>query len=229
MGVLRDRMAVDRRLRGLSPVTQQMYLGCVERFVAYHRRSPAALGEAAIRAVLDHLVRERRMSRSTQRVYVAAIHFLYQVTLDRPVTVRRIPFPRRDGERLPEILSRAEVERLLRAPSRPNHCAMLMTLHGAGLRVGEVCALVPDDIDSQRMLIRVREGKGDKGANVTLPRAAGVCPLAVHASTTDPIERPVRQPPTRVARRGPSLTRSSTLARATGTPPARLPRRIVSP
>ncbi len=168
MGVLRDRMTVDLRLRGLSPVTQRRYLGCVERFVAYHRRSPTALGEAEIRSFLDHLVRERRISRSTQRVYVAAIHFLYRVTLDRAVAVRRIPFPRRDGERLPEILSRCEVERLLGATSRPNHCAMLRILYGAGLRVGEVCALVPEDIDSQRMLIRVRGGKGDKDRYVML-------------------------------------------------------------
>ena len=60
MGALRERMAVDLRLRGLSPVTQRMYLGCVERFVAHHRRSPTALGEAEIRAFLDHLVREQR-------------------------------------------------------------------------------------------------------------------------------------------------------------------------
>jgi len=74
MGELRERMAVDLRLRGLSPVTQRMYLGCVERFVVHHRRSPTALGESEIRSFLDHLVREKRVSRSTQRVYVAAIH-----------------------------------------------------------------------------------------------------------------------------------------------------------
>ena len=166
---LRDRMAVDLRLRGMSPVTQRMYLGCVERFVVYHhRRSPQALGEAEIRSFLDHLVVERQLSRSTQRVHVAAIRFLYEVTLDRPVTVQRIPFPRRDGERLPVILSVAEVERLLSVPSRPSHRAILMTLYGAGLRVSEVCALVPEDIDSQRMLIRVREGKGDKDRYVML-------------------------------------------------------------
>jgi hypothetical protein len=65
MGVLRDRMEVDLRLRGLSPITQRMYLGCAQRFVAYHRRSPTALGESEIRAFRDHLVRERRVSRST--------------------------------------------------------------------------------------------------------------------------------------------------------------------
>jgi site-specific recombinase XerD len=161
-------MAVDLRLRGLSPVTQRMYLGCVERFVAHGRRSPTALGEAEIRAFLDHLVREKRVSPSTQKVYVAAIHFLYRVTLDRPVVVRRIPFPRDTRERLPEILSAAEVARLLGSVRRPKHRAMLMTLYGAGLRVSEVCALVPADIDSERMLIRVRAGKGDKDRYVML-------------------------------------------------------------
>jgi integrase/recombinase XerD len=168
MGKLRDRMAVDLRLRGLSPVTQRMYLRCAERFVAHHRRSPTALGEEEVRAFLDHLVREKRVSRSTQRVYVAAIHFLYRVTLDRPVAVRRIPFPRPAGARLPEILSPAEVERLMDAVRRPKHRAMLMTLYGAGLRVSELCALLPTDIDSQRMVIRVREGKGDNDRYVML-------------------------------------------------------------
>jgi site-specific recombinase XerD len=119
-------MAVDLRLRGLSPVTQRMYLGCAERFVAYHRRSPTALGEAEIRAFLDHLVREKRVSRSTHGVHVAAIHFLYRVTLERPAVVQRIRYPRRVSERLPEILSPAEVERLLGAVRRPKHRAMLM-------------------------------------------------------------------------------------------------------
>ncbi len=93
---------------------------------------------------------------------------LYRVTLDRPGEVRRIPFPRRVRERLPEILSVAEVERLLGAVRRPKHCAMLMVAYGAGLRVSELCALIPTDIDSQRMLVRVRAGKGDKDRYVML-------------------------------------------------------------
>jgi len=168
MGALRERMAVDLRLRGLSPVTQRMYLRCAERFVGYHRRSPRMLGESEVRAFLDHLVQEKRVSRSTHRVYVAAIHFLYRVTLDRPGVVRRIPFPRQVSERLPEILSPAEVERLLGAVSRPKHRALLMVAYGAGLRVSELCALMPTDIDSQRMLIRVRAGKGGKDRYVML-------------------------------------------------------------
>src|SRR5438874_1558311 len=168
MGALRERMAVDLRLRGLSPVTQRMYLRCAERFVAYYQRSPKALGESEIRAFLDYLVQEKRVSRSTHGVYVAAVHFLYRVTLDRPWVVRRIPFPRRERERLPEVLSQAEIERLLRAVRRPKHRAMLMVAYGAGLRVSELCALLPTDIDSQRMLIRVRAGKGGKDRYVML-------------------------------------------------------------
>lgn len=168
MGEVRDRMAVDLRLRGMSPVTQRMYLGCAERFVAFHRRSPKELGEAEIRAFLDHLVREKRVARSTHGVYVAAIHFLYRTTLDRPGEVQRIPYPRRVSERLPEILSPGEVEQLLGAVRSLKHRAMVMVAYGAGLRVSEVLALTAADIDSQRMLIHVRAGKGDKDRYVML-------------------------------------------------------------
>jgi site-specific recombinase XerD len=161
-------MAVDLRLRGMSPVTQRMYLGCAQRFAAYHHQSPTALGEAAVRAFLDHLVSARHVSRATLGVYVAALHFLYRITLDRPEVVRRIRYPRRVTERLPEILSPAEVEQLLAAVRSLKHRAMVMAAYGAGLRVSELCALTAADIDSGRMLIRVRAGKGDKDRYVML-------------------------------------------------------------
>ena len=88
MGALRDRMATDLRLRGLSPITQRMYLACVYRLAAYWRRSPAELGDAEVRAFLTHLVEERQVSPSTQAVSVAALHFFSRVTLDRPEVVR---------------------------------------------------------------------------------------------------------------------------------------------
>jgi hypothetical protein len=168
MGMLRERMAVDLRLRGFSPVTQRMYLGCAQRFAAYHHQPPTALGEAEVRTFLDHLVRERRISRAALGVYVAALHFLYRVTLDRPDVVQRIRYPRRGRERLPEILSPAEVERLLGAVRSLKHRAMVMVAYGAGLRASELCALTAADIDSERMLIRVRAGKGDKDRYVML-------------------------------------------------------------
>ena len=203
MGAVRDRMAVDLRVRGLSPVTQRIYLRCAERFVGYHRRPPRVLRESDVRACLDHLVQEKRVSRSTHRVYVAAIHFLYRVTLDRPGVVRRIPFPRPAGERLPEILSPGEVEQLLGAVSRPKHRAMRMVAYGAGLRVSERCALMPTDIDSQRMLIRVRSGKGDNDRYVMLsPRLLAT--LREAAPRDDAVEMDVideRLPPRCAVRR----------------------------
>jgi site-specific recombinase XerD len=161
-------MAVDLRLRGLSPVTQRMYLGCAQRFAAYHHRSPTGLGEAEVRAFLDHLVGARHLSRAALGVYIAALHFLYGVTLDRPAVMRRIRYPRRVSERLPEIRSPGEVEQLLAAVRSLKHQAMVMVAYGAGLRVSELCALTAADIDSARMLIHVRAGKGDKDRYVML-------------------------------------------------------------
>jgi integrase len=121
-----------------------------------------------VRTFLDHLVRERHSSRAALGVYVAALHFLSRVTLDRPDVVQRIRYPRRGSERLPEILSPAEVERLLAAVRSLKHRAMLLVAYGAGLRASELCALTATDIDSERMLIRVRAGKGDKDRYVML-------------------------------------------------------------
>lgn len=175
MGVLREQMATELRLRGMSPITQRMYLGCVARFAAYHHRSPAQLSETEVRAFLDHLLRDRGMRPATLRVYGAALRFLYDTTLRRPAVMRRIPYPRGGPERLPEVLSPAEVAQLLRAVPSLKHRAMVMAAYGAGLRVSELCALTVADIDSARMLVRVRDGKGAKDRYVMLsPRLLAI-------------------------------------------------------
>jgi site-specific recombinase XerD len=161
-------MATELRLRGMSPITQRMYLGCVERFAAYHHRSPAAVGEPEVRAFLDHLLRDRGMRPTTLRVYGAALRFLYDTTLERPEVMRRIPYPRGVPARLPDVLSQAEVAHLLAAAPSLKHRAMMMAAYGAGLRVSELCALTAEDIDSARMLVRVRDGKGAKDRYVML-------------------------------------------------------------
>ncbi len=161
MGKLRDRMEADLRLRNLRPGTQENYLGCARALAAYHRRSPAELGWEEVRSFLLHLREVRRVSPSTQKVYVAALKFLYTVTLDRPEVVRPFFMPK-IPRHVPEILSGKEVEALFRAVEDLKYRAALMTSYGAGLRISEACGLRIQDIDSKRMLIRVHEGKGGR-------------------------------------------------------------------
>jgi len=167
MGTLRDRMETDFRLKGFRRATRDIYLRCVGRFAAHFGRSPAVLGEAEIRAFLDYLVREQKVAPSTHRVYVAALAFLYRVTLERPEAVAKIPYPRVPVP-LPDILSPREIAQLLAAARSLKHRAILMTAYGAGLRVSEICALHVTDIDSERMLIHVRNGKGGTDRYVML-------------------------------------------------------------
>jgi site-specific recombinase XerD len=96
------------------------------------------LGETEVRTFLDHLLRDRRMRPTTLRVYGAALRLLYDSTLDRPAVMRRIPYPRRVPERLPEVVSPAEVAQLLGAVPSLKHRAMVMATYGAGLRVSEL-------------------------------------------------------------------------------------------
>jgi site-specific recombinase XerD len=117
------------------------------------------MGEPEVREFLTHLVEVRRARPSTQGVYAAALRFLYGVTLRRPEMSALIPRPR-VVQRLPEILSTAEVERLIGAARSPKHRAILMTSYGVGLRISEVSTLRVSDIDAERMMIRIRAAKG---------------------------------------------------------------------
>ena len=104
-----------------------------------------------MRSFLDFLTCERKVRPSTRRVYLGAINFFYHVTLERPTAVVKIPYPR-VTQPLPDILSPGEIEQMLTATRSLKHRAILMSAYGAGLRV--------TDIDSERMLIHVHDGKG---------------------------------------------------------------------
>jgi len=159
MNDLYERMEADLRLRNLRPSTQGHYLRCVTALGKYHRKSPDALDADAVRQYLYYLQGERRLKPSSLRVHLAAIRFLYRVTLDRPEVVARLYGPK-IPRRLPAILSGSEVEALLDAVKSVRYRALLMTIYGAGLRVSEACALCIADIDSKRMVIHVRVTKG---------------------------------------------------------------------
>jgi integrase/recombinase XerD len=166
MTTLRQRMLEDMRVRNFSPRTQQTYISLVARFARHFRRSPELLGPEEVRAFQVHLV-EKQLSRSLLIQTVAALRFLYQVTLDKQWPLQAIPYPRRE-RRLPVVLSPGEVARFFRALKNPRYQALLMTAYAAGLRISEVIGLTASDIDSQRMLIHVRQGKGKKDRYVML-------------------------------------------------------------
>lgn len=161
MGALRDRMVRDMELRGLSPATQESYVRHVARLARYYGRPPDELDGEQVQDYLHHLIAERGLAWSTVNVACAALRFFYTATLGRADFAAVIP-PRRTPQRLPEILSKAELERLFLAVANPKHRALLMTTYAAGLRASEVVSLRVADIDSQRMMIRVVGGKGNK-------------------------------------------------------------------
>lgn len=169
MGKLRDRMIQDLRLAGYSKSTRRIYLLYARRFAQHFRRSPAVLGEREIRRYLLHLLDERQLSHDTYRQAHSALKFLYTVTLKRQFDLPCIPRKRRPHP-LPDVLSGSEVRRLFEAFRKPKYRLAAMTLYGAGLRVSEACRLRPHDIDSRRMLIHIRNGKGNKDRVVTLSR-----------------------------------------------------------
>jgi integrase len=162
MGQLQTRMAEDLRLRNFSPATCRNYLLYARAFVAFHRRSPADLGEPEVRAFLLHQIEVRGLAYQSYRQVYAALKFLCTVTLGRPWAVARIPFPRCREHRLPTVLTTAELTALFAATREPKYRALFLTCYAAGVRINEACHLQPADIDSRRMLIRVRHAKGGR-------------------------------------------------------------------
>jgi site-specific recombinase XerD len=173
MGQLHDKMLNDMQLKGFAETTQKEYLLRAKHFAAYFMRSPSEMGAKEVREYLLYLVNDKKVGSGTHRMYVAALKFLYSTTLGRPEEVAEIPWPR-VPKTLPDILSAEEIERLLGCVRSIKHRAIMMTEYGAGLRISEACSLQIQDIDSARMMIHVRQGKGSKDRYVML----SVCLLA---------------------------------------------------
>jgi integrase/recombinase XerD len=167
MTPLRQRMIEDMRLRNLSPNTQHCYLQQVASFAKFFQRSPTELGSDEIRAYQVYLTNERKLAPASVCVSADALHFLYSVTLKRPDVGKEIARPK-IPRRLPVILSREEVARFLECVGSLKHRTILTTLYAAGLRVSEGTHLKVTDIDNQRMMLRVEQGKGRKDRYVML-------------------------------------------------------------
>jgi len=163
---LRQRMIDDMKIRNMSPNTQYIYISAVARFSVYHRRSPDKLGLEDIRDYHLHLV-SRKLKPTTINPIMGALRFFYGKTLGQKHIVDEIPYARL-ADSLPAVLSREEVERFLKTVRNLKMRTAFITIYAAGLRVSELVALTSRDIDSTRMVIAIRHGKGGKDRYVML-------------------------------------------------------------
>ena len=169
MTELRRRMIQDMELRGLAPGTQQTYVESIKNLAVHYGRSPDRLSEEEIREFFVYLTKTRHLAHSTLRVYLFAVKFLFQKTLNRPWPVLNlIRVPR--AKTLPTVLGRDEVKLLLSRVRRPEARMSLIMMYACGLRVSEANRLQAGDIDSRRMVVHVRGSKGLKDRDVPLPQ-----------------------------------------------------------
>jgi integrase/recombinase XerD len=161
MSPLRQQMEADMVLRGLAYRTRGAYLESVTKLAKFYGRTPDQISEEEVQRYLLHLLQERKLAHSSCNVMCSALQFFYRVTLKRREAEFCLPRPKVPS-RLPEIMSREEVGALIDKTTNLKHRALLMSTYAGGLRVSEVCQLKVTDIDSQRMTIRIEQGKGAK-------------------------------------------------------------------
>jgi integrase/recombinase XerD len=161
MTPLRAQMIRDMQLQRLAPKTQKAYITAVAGLARFYQCSPDRLRPEQIRTYLHHLLVERRLAWSSCHQAAAGLKFFYTKTLGWDVLHLDLP-PRTGRLQLPQVLSIEELQRLFTSPKNPRHRVLLMTTYAAGLRVSEVVRLKLTDIASDRMLIRVEQGKGRK-------------------------------------------------------------------
>jgi len=164
---LRKQMLEELQRRNYSQTTVNTYLKVVEDFARHFHRPPDELGKEQIRAYQVHLFQERKLGVRTVGLHTAALRFFFCKTLKRMYPVEEVPYPRAP-RRLPIILTREEAIRLIDSASNLFHRAMLITMYSTGMRRAELCRLKVEDIDSTRMLIHIRQGKGGKDRDVPL-------------------------------------------------------------
>ena len=159
MTPLRKRMIRELELRRKAPGTVSSYVKAVEELACYYRRSPDRILTEEIRDYMHFLIVDKKLSYSSCNHKIVAINFFFREVVGRKVDLR---VPMKRSGRLPEPLSREEVARLIAVAENRKHRVLMMTAYSAGLRVSELVRLKPQDIHSDRMLIRVNQGKGRK-------------------------------------------------------------------
>jgi integrase/recombinase XerD len=168
MTSLRQRMTEDMQVRNLALNTQACYVQQVSLFARHFGKSPEQLGPDEIRAYQVYLTNEKKLAPGSILIAVAALRFLYKVSLKKAWSFEEvIPAPKKP-QKLPVVLSPEEVLHFLSCVSSTKHRAILTTCYAAGLRISEAIRLQPTHIDSQRMVLRVEQGKGQKDRYVML-------------------------------------------------------------
>ena len=168
MTPLRQRMIEDMQIRNLSPRTRDSYIQQVSQFARHFGKSPAELCPEDIRTYQVYLTNERKLAPSSILIAVSAIRFLYKVTLKKEWAFEEVIPVCKKPQKLPTILSPEEVLQLLDSIPSIKQRTILTTCYAAGLRISEAVHLKPTAIDSQRMVIRVEQGKGQKDRYVML-------------------------------------------------------------
>jgi len=161
-------MLEDMQVGNLSQQTQSSYIEHVKRFARHFQQSPDVLGPEDIRMYQVYLTNEKKLSVSSISVTVAALRFVYTVTLERDWRIDAVlPTPKKPRT-LPVVLSPEEVLQFLSCVRQPNYRAVLTTCYAAGLRIAEAIQVKVTDIDSRRMVLRVEQGKGGRDRYVML-------------------------------------------------------------
>lgn len=161
----------DIKLRGLSQNTLEEYVHRVQVFMAYFERPVEQLDEADIKEFLLYLKEERKLKNASINTYNSALRFLYGVTFNNPLNVWQIPRCKQQRD-LPQLLTQQEIIRLLEHTPNPMYRALFMTIYGSGLRVSEAANIKVCDIDSEKMRIFIRKGKGGRDRYATLSQKA---------------------------------------------------------
>ena len=169
MTELRSRMIADMKLHGLAPGTQKVYLDAVQRLALHYQRSPARLSEQDLREYFTYLVEGRKVSQGTLRTQIFGVKFLFDKTLQRPWPTLRF-LRARPRAKLPVVLDRQEAQRLISLVECPSAKMCVTLMYSCGLRISEALGLRVGDIDSARMVLVVRAGKGNKDRHVPLPQ-----------------------------------------------------------
>ena len=164
---LRKMMLEELQRRNYSDSTVRVYLATIRDFAKHFDRPPDRLGAEHIRRFQVYLLKEKKLAVASVKQRASALRFFFVKTLKRPYMLEHIPYPKQP-RRLPTVLSEEEVARLIDAASNLLHRAMLMTLYSTGVRRAELCRLKVSDVDSTRMILHIREGKGGCDRDVPL-------------------------------------------------------------